>query len=97
MKKVEATSVKEITADHDVHFKKIALYLYPVMIPLLLNSWNTGRMKFLCSSLLFILSSFDLSKEDTDDCEELKKVIKNFEKDFKEIKEICQSLDSDDD
>lgn len=93
---MEATSVKDITADHDIHFKKIALYLYPVMLPLLLNSWNTGRMKFLCSSLLLILSFYDLSKKDSDDAEELKKVISNFEKDFKEIKEICQSLDSED-
>lgn len=93
---MEATSVKDVTADHDVHFKKIALYLYPVMVPLLLNSWNSGRMKFLCSSLLLILSFYDLSKNDSDDTEELKKVISKFEKDFKEIKEICQSFDSED-
>lgn len=97
IKKVDSTSVKDITADYDVHFQKIALYLYPVMAPLLLNTWNSGRMKFLCSSFLFILAFYDLKTPETEDCEGLKKVLRNFETDFSEIKEICQSLDNEED
>lgn len=94
---METTSVKEITADHDIHFKRIALYLYPVMTPLLLNSINSGKMKFLCSSFLIILATYDLTTNEHDECEGLKKVLRNFEADFSEIKEICQSLDNEDD
>lgn len=95
LQKMNSISSKTFVADHVVHYNRTAVYFYIILIPWLLNSWHSTGLKVVFSSIAAILAVSDLTNNECEDFEALKKISQNFEEDFKEIIDIFEALEDD--